>query len=52
MWRDGLERRHRRRREKKKKSILHVIKEEWKSVKPSILRYHRAFKRALGEDWI
>ena len=35
-----------------RKCILRLIKEEWKSVKPSVLRYHRVLRRELGEDWI
>ena len=38
--------------EEGRKSFLRVIKEEWKSVKPRVLRYHQAFRKELGEDWI
>ena len=38
--------------EEGRKSIQQVIKEEWKSVKPSVLRYHRALRRELGEELI
>ena len=31
--------------------ILRIIKEEWKNVKPSVLRYHRELRRELGEGW-
>ena len=35
-----------------RRCILGIIKEEWKNVKPSVLRYHRESRRELGEGWI
>ena len=35
--------------EEGRKCILQIIKEEWKSVKPSVLRYHPALRRELGD---
>ena len=39
--------------------IMQIIKEEWKNIKPSVLRYHKELRRELkaavqgllGEDW-
>ena len=32
--------------------IMRIIKEEWRNIKPSILRYHRELRGGLGEGWI
>ena len=45
MWRED-------KGEEGRKCLLRIIKEEWKSVKPSIPRYHPALRRELGEGWI
>ena len=37
---------------KVKRNILQVIKEKWKSVKPSILRYHQTLREKQREDWM
>ena len=38
--------------EEGKKCILQIVKEEWKSLKPSLLRYHQVLRKELGEGWI
>ena len=38
--------------EEGRKCILQIIKEEGKSVKPSLLRYHRVLRKVIGEGWI
>ena len=32
--------------------IMRIIKEEWRNIKPSRLRYHREVRGGLGEGWI
>ena len=32
--------------------IMRIIKEEWRNIKPSRLRYNRQLRRGLGEGWI
>ena len=35
-----------------RRCILQIIKEEWRNVKPSVLRYHLELRREQGEGWI
>ena len=35
-----------------RKCILRIVREEWKSLKPSLLRYHPELSKELGERWI
>ena len=35
-----------------RRCVLQIIKEEWKNVKSSVLRYHRELRREQGEGWI
>ena len=32
--------------------IMQIIKEDWKNIKPSVLRYYRELRRELKEGWI
>ena len=34
------------------KCNLRIIKEEWKNLKPSVLRYYQELRRELREGWI
>ena len=37
--------------EEGRKCILLIMKEEWKSLKPSLFRYHQELKKEHGEQW-